>query len=86
MAKRNPAEVHATRWGLMLFGIYVVLYTGFILLSAFWPELMRRTTPLGSVNLAIMYGMGLILAALLLALVYLFMTGRGPQGEPHERS
>ena len=62
------------RWGLVLFAIYVVFYAGFVALAAFWPESMGRPTPLGSVNLAIAYGMGLIVAALLLAGIYLFVS------------
>ena len=61
------------RWGLVLFAVYVVLYAGFMYIAAFRLDLMARATPLGSVNLAIMYGMGLILAALVLALIYMFI-------------
>ena len=38
-------------------------------LSAFEPQLMSKT-PFGGVNLAIIYGFGLIVAALVLALIY----------------
>ncbi len=61
------------RVGLVLFGIYVLLYGGFIVIAGFFPHLMAIATPLGSVNLAIMYGMGLILAALVLAVIYMFI-------------
>jgi uncharacterized membrane protein (DUF485 family) len=57
------------RYGLVLFGLYLALYGGFVLLNAFVPEWME-ITPLWGVNLAILYGFGLIAAALLLALVY----------------
>lgn len=59
----------ASRIGLTLFAVYLVLYGGFVLLAAFWPEWMDAT-PLAGVNLAIWYGFGLIVAALVLALVY----------------
>src|SRR5947207_2100233 len=59
-----------SRYGLMLFGVYVLLYGGFMALNAFWPEMMKKT-PFGGVNLAVIYGMALIIAALLLALVYM---------------
>jgi uncharacterized membrane protein (DUF485 family) len=55
--------------GLLLFAVYLLLYSGFVLLAAFSPESME-TTPLAGVNLAIWYGFGLIVAALALALVY----------------
>ena len=60
------------RYGLWLFGVYVALYAGFMGLSAFEPQLMSKT-PFGGVNLAIMYGFGLIVAALVLALVYMVL-------------
>jgi len=57
------------RLGLWLFGLYLLLYAGFVLLAAFSPATMERT-PFAGVNLAIWYGFGLIFAALVLALVY----------------
>jgi uncharacterized membrane protein (DUF485 family) len=60
------------RNGLVLFGIYVILYLGFMLLSAFAPQRMQQPV-LAGVNLAIVYGMGLIVAALALALIYMFL-------------
>jgi uncharacterized membrane protein (DUF485 family) len=59
----------ANRLGLSLFAVYLVLYGGFVLLAAFSPQWME-VTPLAGVNLAIWYGFGLIVAALVLALVY----------------
>jgi uncharacterized membrane protein (DUF485 family) len=58
-----------SRIGLTLFAVYSILYGGFVLLAAFSPQTMERT-PLAGVNLAIWYGFGLILAAILLALIY----------------
>jgi len=60
------------RYGLLLFVVYVLLYAGFMGLSAFEPQLMSRT-PFGGVNLAIIYGFGLIVAALVLALFYMLL-------------
>jgi len=62
-------QSYNARVGLVLFVIYLVFYGGFVLLSAFAPEMME-TTPVAGVNLAILYGFGLIVAALLLAVVY----------------
>ena len=59
----------ASRIGLWLFAVYLVLYGGFVLLAAFSPQSME-VTPLAGVNLAIWYGFGLIVAALVLALIY----------------
>ena len=60
------------RLGIWLFLIYLVIYGGFMLLNTFKPEMMAHT-PFGGVNLAILYGMFLIVAALVLALVYMVM-------------
>jgi uncharacterized membrane protein (DUF485 family) len=61
---------HNTRAGLGLFAVYVVLYGGFMALSAFWPDVMSQPV-LGGANLAVTYGFGLIIAALVLALIYM---------------
>ena len=62
-------QQHNARLGLVLFFLYLLLYGGFVLLNAFWPETMEAT-PIAGVNVAILYGAGLIFAAFVLALVY----------------
>jgi uncharacterized membrane protein (DUF485 family) len=57
------------RTGFILFALYLVLYSGFVLLNAFSPETME-VTPLAGVNLAIWYAFVLIAAAFIMALVY----------------
>jgi uncharacterized membrane protein (DUF485 family) len=66
-----------TRRGLLLFTIYLVLYAGFLILNAFFPEAMD-TLVLPDINLAVVYGLGLIVAAFVLALVYAWLCGRSP--------
>ena len=78
--KKNTEQ--SVRYGLWLFGLYVVLYGGFIALATFRHDLLART-PLGGINVAILYGFGLIVAALLLALLYLFLCRHRPK--PGER-
>ena len=58
-----------SRIGLVLFLFYCLLYVGFVLLNAFAPATMERT-PIAGVNLAILYGFGLIIAAFVLAVIY----------------
>jgi uncharacterized membrane protein (DUF485 family) len=62
-------ETRNARIGMVLFGVYLLLYGGFVLINAFSPSTMEMT-PIAGVNLAILYGFGLIVAALLLALLY----------------
>ncbi|MEI8062916.1 MAG: DUF485 domain-containing protein [Verrucomicrobiota bacterium] len=61
---------HNTRMGVILFIVYVIFYGGFMALSAFGPEVMSKPF-LGGANLAVVYGFALIVAALVLALVYM---------------
>jgi uncharacterized membrane protein (DUF485 family) len=61
---------HNTKIGLILFACYVALYAGFMALSAFQPAVMSRPVLAGA-NLAVVYGFVLILAALVLALLYM---------------
>ncbi len=73
-------EQRNARIGLRLFTIYLVLYVGFVFLSAFWPGVMEKE-PIDGVNLAILYGFALIIAALVLALVYGWMCRNEDAGE-----
>jgi uncharacterized membrane protein (DUF485 family) len=70
MSERGDSK--NARTGLILFAVYVALYGGFIGLSVFGPDTMK-TRPTSGVNLAIIYGFGLIVAALVLALVYMVL-------------
>lgn len=68
-------ETRNARIGLVLFGVYSLLYGGFVLLNAFSPDTME-ITPVAGINLAILYGFGLIVVALILALVYGWLCKR----------
>ncbi len=69
--KEDAAVIaHNTRRGVILFIVYVLFYGGFMALSAFWPEVMSRPFLRGA-NLAVVYGFALIVAALVLAMVYM---------------
>lgn len=77
----HPADEHPelsarnARTGLLLFAVYLVFYGGFMGLNAFNPQLMAKR-PFGGVNLAILYGIGLILGAVALALLYMYLCRR----------
>ena len=64
----EPAANRSARIGFGLFWIYVACYGGFIALVLFAPGLLSAR-PFGGVNLAIACGLGLIVAALVLAVV-----------------
>ena len=63
-----------SRIGYVLFLVYLLFYGGFVLLNAFSPETMEAT-PIAGINVAILYGFGLIIAAFVLALIYGFLSG-----------
>lgn len=56
------------RLGVVMFVIYTVIYAGFILINVMDSQIMRIN--IGSFNVAIVYGFGLIILALVLAIVY----------------
>ncbi len=65
-------QTYNSRIGLVLFAIYLFFYGGFVFLNAFRADVME-TTPIAGINLAILYGFGLIAFALVLALIYGFL-------------
>ena len=69
-----PTVARNARIGLWLFGVYVLLYGGFMALNAFYPGRMGRPVFAG-VNLAVTYGMVVIGGAFVLALLYMFLVG-----------
>jgi uncharacterized membrane protein (DUF485 family) len=72
------------RLGLVMFFIYLIFYGGFVYLSAFNAEVMAAHAFAG-VNVAVVYGFGLIALALVMALIYLKLAH--PVGDtPHEET
>jgi uncharacterized membrane protein (DUF485 family) len=69
----DPVEAaRNARRGLILFAVYGLLYLTFVVLNAFAPPVME-TVVFAGINLAVLYGLGLIAAAFLLALVYAWL-------------
>lgn len=68
----SQATSRQSRYGLVLFFAYVILYGLFVYLSAFRADIMA-TRPFGGVNLGVLYGLGLIIAAIVLALIYMLI-------------
>ena len=66
------------RAGMVLFVLYLALYAAYVLVSAFRPQVLDAR-PFAGVNLAVLSGLGLIFAALALALVYAWVC-RAPAG------
>ena len=78
-----PTVARNARVGLWLFAVYLLLYGGFMALNAFYPRRMAMPV-LAGVNLAVTYGLGLIVGAFVLALVYMFLV-RARAGDAADR-
>ena len=61
-----------SRYGLTLFAVYLTLYGGFMLVTVFDVQVMARPALFG-VNFAIVSGVGLIVAALILSCLYVWL-------------
>lgn len=76
--------------GLFLFAIYFALFLLFLLLNVFQPKTMTMTAipfgeteyTFGGPNLAVVFGIGLIFAAIILSLVYMRWTHRPSSAPP----
>ncbi|MGB1815128.1 MAG: DUF485 domain-containing protein [Rubripirellula sp.] len=73
----SPQRRFNTRLGLFLFLVYLALYSGFVLINAFAADKMEIIV-LAGLNLAIVYGFGLIAFALVLALIYGMLCQKDP--------
>jgi uncharacterized membrane protein (DUF485 family) len=70
-------RTYNARLGIVLFVIYLATYVGFVILSAMSPDVMKRPA-LGGVNVAVLYGFGLILGAFVISIVYMLLC-RSPR-------
>lgn len=78
-APSSPAEEAPSAgagYAMPLFWLYLAFYAGFMILSAFRIDLMGQPVFAG-LNLAIVYGLGLIGGAVLMALLYAVLS-HGP--------
>jgi uncharacterized membrane protein (DUF485 family) len=72
--KKDCAASIKSKLGLWMFLVYTIIYAGFIVIAAFAPEVMG--TNVGKINLAIFYGLFLIIFAIVLAFIYNFICAR----------
>lgn len=66
---KDRAAPYKMRVGLWMFLFYLLVYSGFVAINLIDSSLMERTVMLG-LNLAIVYGFGLIILAFVEALIY----------------
>ncbi|MFH2114336.1 MAG: DUF485 domain-containing protein, partial [Spirochaetota bacterium] len=65
----DPAFVWKRRLGVIMFFIYATIYAGFTAINVISPRIME-TIIFSGLNLAVVFGFGLIILALVMALVY----------------
>lgn len=68
LGKDEAAEIKS-RVGLILFGIYSLIYAGFVFINTLTPKTMGTKIIFG-LNLAVVYGFGLILLAIIMGVLY----------------
>ncbi len=72
---KDPAFAYKRRLGVIMFAVYGVIYAGFVAVNLASPVAMEVVL-FGGLDLAVVYGMGLIVIALVLALLYNRACGR----------
>ena len=68
MGKDNASDIKS-KIGLVLFAVYGLIYVIFIAINTLWPKAMAINVILG-LNLAVVYGFGLIILAIVMGLIY----------------
>ncbi len=72
---KDHSIAYKTRLGVILFFVYMIIYAGFVVIGVFFPDLLNKDLFAG-LNLAFLYGMGLIVLAIIMGLVYNFFCTR----------
>ncbi len=72
---KDAASDWKAKLGLRLFWLYSLIYGGFVGITVFITDAMKRPVLAGT-NLAIVYGMALIVLAIILGLVYNYLCTR----------
>jgi len=66
---KDEAVAFKTKLGLILFAIYSAIYAGFVIINTLSPKTMGTRIVLG-LNLAAVYGFGLIILAIIMGVIY----------------
>jgi uncharacterized membrane protein (DUF485 family) len=70
----DHAAGYKSRLGILMFVLYLLFYAGFVAINLLFPLVMEA--PVLGMNLATVYGFGLIVVALIEALVYDWLCRR----------
>ena len=66
--KVEKSGAYKSKSGLIMFAIFTPIYLVFVIMSVVSPSFMA--TDIGALNLSIVYGFGLIILAITLAIIY----------------
>lgn len=66
---KDEAQAAKTKLGLILFAFYSAIYAGFVIINTLTPKTMGTKIFLG-LNLAVVYGFGLIILAIVMGVIY----------------
>ncbi|MGD9393561.1 MAG: DUF485 domain-containing protein [Dehalococcoidia bacterium] len=78
-SKSEDTRSFKTKLGLIMFAIYTPIYFAFIIICVVNPQFMARDV--GSLNVAVTYGFGLIILAIIQALIYNRICSGREKGE-----
>lgn len=67
--EKDNASEQKSKLGLWLFAFYSLVYAGFVIINTLSPKLMETEVCCG-LNLAVIYGFGLIILAIVMGLIY----------------
>ena len=71
----DKASAKKSRLGVCFFFLYLFFYSGFVAIGVFNYELLSEEVP-GGLNLAILYGVALIVFAVLLGILYNYLCSK----------
>ena len=69
----DPASRYKSRLGVWMFLFYCLVYAGFVFTNVLSEGRAMQTIIAAGLNLAVVYGMSLIILALIMALIYNFL-------------
>lgn len=67
--EKDESIAAKTKLGLILFAFYSAIYAGFVIINTLTPKTMGTRIFLG-LNLAVVYGFGLIILAIIMGVIY----------------
>jgi len=72
--QEDKSEGFKTKLGIIMVAFFTIIYFAFIILAVTNPQAMANDV--GSLNVAVVYGFGIIIIAVIQALIYNFVCSR----------